>query len=206
VILCFKNAARAVEIDRAEAHDARAKGNFVLAAKLDAGSVFSEGIQEVTHGQFSHAQMWLDGTRNTARCFSSFEPDGTRFQIEDLTVPGLWTLVDIDGIDPATISTVMPEVWARHTADLAWCIGMKPRRYNFTGILGEFSGNKAITSPYDSFCSQCCTKFCQDRRGIFKGDIGIFKGDSTMVAPSGNFHGWAGLYEMAMAAGYKVIP
>lgn len=151
---------------------------------------FSRLIRDVTGGEYSHVQMWLDGPRNAARCFSAFEPDGTRFQVDDLTDAALWTIVDMD---PATAAT------PNATADNAWCKGRCTRRYNFLGIVGSlFEG--PLTDKYDDFCSQCCFEFLQDMRGLFP------LVNSVTVAPSSGKPKRVGLFQLVIAAGFAVTP
>lgn len=170
MIWAFKNAAEA------------AKTESVL------GRLFTEGIARVTGGKYSHVQMWLDGPRNAARCFSSFEPDGTKFVIQDLTDTALWTLVDSRHGESQRLND--------------WCLGRRGRRYNFTGILGIELGH-SLTDPHDDFCSQCCVEGPQDVFGLLPELTG------NTVAPSGfvaDKHGRIGLLEYVIKAGFPVVP
>lgn len=171
MILAFKNAA---EAERRESL---------------IGKIIAKGIHDVTGGEYSHVQMWLDGPRSAARCFSAFEPDGTKFVTEDLTDGKLWAMIDVDG---------GPQPPLAQMADIAWCQGRTTRRYNFLGIVSEFFDGP-LTDKYDDFCSQCCFEFLQDRRSLFPNE------NSVMVAPSAGKPGRIGLFQILIAAGYKVV-
>ncbi len=78
MILWFKVAARAVQLDREMAHVANSRGDYAEAARLLAGSVFSEGIARVTRGKYSHVQcsLKITGDRRLVDTFGCVEPDG----------------------------------------------------------------------------------------------------------------------------------
>lgn len=197
MFLWFKNAARAVAIDRASAHDARTRGDFILAAKLDAGSVFSEGISRITStpnhpSLYSHVQCSISITadRKTVDSFGCVEPTGA------VILPGfdysdrlLWDAVEI----PTT-----------HEQDLGivgWSRGRLGRSYDFKNILGIELG-EALCNPKDDICSRYAVELLQWQ--VAPDFLKPIK-NACLISPSGFLHGNVGLFELAIAGNFKVV-
>ena len=114
---------------------------FVVAAKT--GSIFSQMIAKASHSQFSHVELWCDGPRNAARCFSSREPGGAAWMIRDLTTPE-WEIVPI------------PRAFYDGTQDRiveAFCWGADGKDYDMLGLIGYKLGN-GLHDDDDVFCSE----------------------------------------------------
>lgn len=191
--LWFKNAARAVALDRQLAHDARAKGDFITAAKLDAGSVFSEGIARITKGKYSHVQgsMNIQPDRKGLWAFGCVEPDGAvlmpNFDYSDRL---LWDAIEI------------PTDRDEDSGIMGWARGRLGRSYDFKNILGIELG-EALCSPKDDICSRYMVELLQWE--VAPPFLAPIK-NACLISPSGVLHGNTGLFELAIAAGYKVIP
>jgi hypothetical protein len=193
MILWFKNAARSVSLDRAAAHEARGKGDFIAAAKLDAGAVFSEGIARITHGKYSHVQCSDDIPTAPYKYYSfgCVEPDGAVLMPDfDYSDRALW-----DGV---TIPTTAVQDWGI----MGWARGRLGRGYDYKNIAGIALG-EALCSPADDICSRYAVELLQWQ--VAPDFLKAIK-NACLVPPSGVLHGNTGLFELATAAGYKPVP
>lgn len=193
--LWFKNAARAVALDRQLAHEARLKGDFITAAKLDAGSVFSEGIARVTGGKYSHVQCSIANTpdRMGVDSFGCVEPGGA------VILPGfdysdrlLWGAVQI------------PTTSEQDAGIVGWSRGRLGRNYDFVDIAGI-----ALGRPLCNGNSDICSRYAVE---LLQWEVGppflVGVKNACLVSPSGfvgDPHGRSGLFDLAIAAGYKVV-
>ena len=154
---------------------------FQYAAR--AGGLVAEAIAGVTGGRFSHVELWLNGPRDRAECYSSREPVGTGFATIDLSDDSLWVTV------PLVLSG------EQETALYWFCRGSTGRPYDFMGIAGIAMDTRAH-SGFARFCSEACCEALQVIGGWWQGI------QPWHVAPSG-FEGHGdrhGLYELATAA------
>jgi len=152
---------------------------FKIAAK--AGGPISKGIAAVTHGPYSHVELWLGGPQQFALCYSSREPVGTGFANIDLTDGSLWRVI------PVTISLQLesPLMW--------FCMGSQGRPYNFKGIEG-IALDTDQHNESERFCSEACFEALQAVTGWWP------RIKRWHVAPSGfGKDDRYGLYELVTA-------
>lgn len=193
--LWFKDAARALALDRQLAHDARLKGDFVMAAKLDAGSVFSEGIARVTGGKYSHVQCSIGMTedRKSVDSFGCVEPGGAVLMPAfDYSGRALWDAIEIPTYDPQDFGIV------------GWSRGRLGRKYDFIDIAGIALGRPLCNRDSD-ICSRYAVELLQWQVAP---PFLVGVKNACLVSPSGfvgDPHGRSGLFDLAIAAGYKVI-
>lgn len=131
-----------------------------------AGTFFSRLIRWKTGGRFSHVELWIDGPRENALCFSSREPHGTGYAHINLSSP-LFTIVEI-------AATPQQEMDVRWFAE-----GTGVKRYDFLGILG-FCFPWGEHDDADVFCSEWCTLVLQRVFGMFPG-VKSWKTDPTQL-------------------------
>lgn len=89
---------------------------------------------------YSHVEIWLNGDRNKAYCFSSREPHGAGFQEIDLTTPE-WEIVPIRATPDQQLY-----VWG-------YCLGADGKGYDGVGLLG-FGKIPAIHDYKALHCSE----------------------------------------------------
>jgi hypothetical protein len=167
--------------------------NAELAAKSESNRLeilFSEQIAKVTGGKFSHVECVLAGPLSAAQCFAAVEPHGCRYALIDLTQPtGMWTVLE-------TPTTADEDRFIS-----GFCAGAESKPYDMGGIIG-IGSEDGLHVPWQRFCSEFAAELCQA-----VGGLGIQTNvPRWMVAPSGPSDGKRyGLYEMCIAAGWKVI-
>lgn len=118
--------------------------------------IFSRAIRWKTGGPYSHVELMLAGPIENAWCFSSREPNGTRFTHIDLRDETQWTLVPL----------VLTPEQEQHL--LIFCQGCGEKEYDWLGILG-FVLPWGEHDDHDRFCSEICTEALQKVLGMSPG-------------------------------------
>jgi hypothetical protein len=112
---------------------------FKIAAR--AGSAWSLLIAKESGSMYSHVEVWLDGPRENARCFSSREPHGAGFQQINLT-DAMWDIFPVF-FTPEQESMVN-----------GYCLGCDGKIYDGLGLIGYQFKNASIHDFHAVFCSE----------------------------------------------------
>jgi len=128
---------------------------FKVASATD--SKWSKLIAQLTHGKYSHVEMWLTGPQNAAVCFSSREGSGCGYATIDLTVSGLW-----DFIEP-------PQTEAGVQLLAGFCAGSDGKPYDYTDLLDALLGHGKQDCGFARFCSGVTTEALQKCFGLLPG-------------------------------------